>query len=208
MHHPVQGGESIAHPGGEDEAEHDHDAEYTHDSGAYDANRAPYPYNPPPVASLPSDHAHLSPEMTSPHQAGSGRATPRSAGAPQSYYSQQGYSTPPRVQQPSSNLYNVVSSDRGPTNGAPGGDVYAPQADMGGTMQNGYSSQQPVMNGVSGAMKRGRDDEDDRQAPGGPGMGGLDLKRRKTMIEGSVPSPTYDASMNRPASAIAGQRRR
>jgi protein SOK2 len=208
MHHAVQG-ESIPHPGGEEEAEHDNDAEYTHDTGAYDANRAPYSYNAPPVAPLPSDHAHLSPEMTSAHTTGSGRATPRSAGAAQSYYSQPGYSTPPRVQQPSSNLYNVVSSDRGPANGAPGGDVYAPPADMGGALQNGYSNQQPVMNGVSGGMKRGRDDEDDRPAAAGaPGMAGLDLKRRKTMIDGPVPSPTYDASMNRPASGIAAQRRR
>lgn len=206
MMHPGQGPETGGpQPGADEEAEHEHDAEYTHDSGAYDASRAQYNYNAPPVASLPNDHAHLSPEMTgSPHQAGSGRATPRTAPAPQSYYSQQGYTTPPRAQPPSSNLYNVMSNDRGPTNGTSGGDVYAPQADMGSSIPSAYATQQPVLNGSSGGMKRGRDDEDDRSG----GVGGLDPKRRKTFTDGSIPSPTYDTSMSRPASAIATQRRR
>ena len=80
MLHSGQGGDAVPHHGAEDEADHDHENEYTHDNSAYDANRAPYSYSAPPVASMPSDHAHLSPEMTgSPHQAASGRATPRSA---------------------------------------------------------------------------------------------------------------------------------
>ncbi len=198
--HPSQGGEPVPHPAGEEEADHEHDAEYTHDSGAYDANRAPYNYNAQPVASLPSDHPHLSPEMAAgsgAHQAPSGRSTPRSAAAPQSYYSQ-GYNTPPRAPQPSSNLYSVMSNDRAGANGG-SADVYAPQADMGNSMQNGYAP----LNG--GGMKRGREDDDDRPGSGGPGMGGMDLKRRK-MMEGGVPSPSlYDA---RQAPAIATQRRR
>jgi enhanced filamentous growth protein 1 len=209
IHHD-QNGQPAPHPASEEEAEHEHDAEYTHDSGAYDANRASYNYSAPPVGSLTGEHPHLSPEMTgSPsHQAGSGRATPRTAAAPQPYYSQQGGYTPPRAQQPSSNLYNVMSNDRGSTNGAPGSDGYAPQADMGGSMTNGYSSSQPVMNGATGGMKRGREEEDElpRPSSGGPGMGGLDLKRRKTMMESTVSAPAYD-SMNRPASAIAQRRR-
>lgn len=204
MMHPGQG-EQVSHPNGEEEAEHEHDAEYTHDSGSYDANRASYNYNAPAVPSLPSDHSHLPPDMTgSPHQAASGRATPRTAATPQSYYAQQGYSTPPRAQPPSSNLYNVMASERGPTNGAAGNDVYAPQADMGGSLQNGYATQQPVMNGASSGLKRGRDDEEDRPTS----VGSMDIKRRKTMMDGSIPSPTYDTSMNRPTSAIATQQRR
>lgn len=205
MMHQGQNGEPVPHQGAEDEADHDHEAEYTHDSGAYDANRAPYSYNAPPVAPIPSDHAHLSPEMTTSagHAGASGRSTPRSAAAPQSYYAQQGYSTPPRAQQTSSNLYSVISNDRSSTNGG-AADVYAPQADMGAPMQNGYGA--PVMNGAGG-MKRGRDDEEDRPSSGGPGMGGMDLKRRKTMMDGSMPSPVYDNGM-RPATAIATPRRR
>ncbi|KAK0638866.1 hypothetical protein B0T16DRAFT_233865 [Cercophora newfieldiana] len=202
-------GEGVPHQAPEDEAEHEHDAEYTHDSGAYDANRGPYNYSAPPVASLPNDHSHISPEISgSPHQAGSGRATPRTAAAPQSYYPQQGYHTPPpRVGQQSSSLYSVMSNDRSTANGAPGNDVYGNQGDMSGSMQNGYAAQPPVMNGNSSGLKRGRDDEDDRPSSGGAGMG-LDLKRRKTMLEGGMPSPTYNAPMTQPAPAIAAQRGR
>ncbi|KAG4218387.1 hypothetical protein PC116_g33133 [Phytophthora cactorum] len=67
-------------------------------------------------------------------------------------------------------------------------------------MQNGYAAQ-PVMNGASGALKRGRDDEDDLPRPS---SGGLDLKRRKTVIDGPI-APGYDA-MSRPASAVARRR--
>jgi len=208
MMHPGQN-EGVSHQGAEDEAEHDHDAEYTHDSGAYDANRGSYNYSAPPVSSLPNDHAHIAPEITgSPHQSGSGRATPRTAAAPSSYYASQGYHSPPRVgSQQSSNLYSVMSNDRGSANGSSGNDVYSAQPDMGNSMQNGYGGQPPVMNGSSGGLKRGRDDEDDRPTSGG-GMG-IDLKRRKTMMEGSMPSPTYSNNpMPQPTAAIGAQRRR
>jgi protein SOK2 len=204
--------EQTAQPhAGDDEGDHEHDAEYTHDSGAYDAARASYNYTAPGVGALAND-TNLSPEMTgSPnHAAGSGRATPRTAAAPNPYYSQHpGYNTPPRVQQTTSNLYNVMSNDRPSTNGAPGNDVYAPPADMANSMSNGYAPQPPVMNG-SGGMKRGRDDDDDlsRSGPDGPGsMGTMDLKRRKTLMDTTVPAPAYD-SMNRPASAVGAPRRR
>ncbi|KAK5652472.1 hypothetical protein OQA88_10516 [Cercophora sp. LCS_1] len=201
--------EGVAHQSAaEDEADHEHEAEYTHDSGAYDANRGSYNYNSQPVNSIPNDHSHISPEISgSPHQAGSGRATPRTAAAPQTYYSQQGYHTPPRVAQQSSNLYNVISNDRGPTNGAPSNDVYGSQADMSSSLQNGYAPQPPVMNGNSSGLKRGRDDDEDRPTSGG-GMP-LDLKRRKTMVESSIPSPTYNTTpMTQHAPAIAAQQRR
>lgn len=198
----MQPGEGVPQAAGDDEAEHE--AEYTHDSGAYDANRTAYNYNTSQVAPLPGDHQHLSPEMTgSPnHQAGSGRATPRTAAPPAPYYTQQaGYSTPPRVQ-PSSNLYNVMSNDRGPPNGGPGNDVYGSQNDMGAAhMHNGYAAA-PVLNGAPAPLKRGRDDDDDlsRQP-----SGGMDLKRRKTIIDGPMPTPAYEP-MNRAAPAVSRRR--
>ena len=206
LSHGDQSGQSVAHPSGEEEADHEHDGgEYTHDS-AYDANRASYNYAAPPVGTMSAEHQHISPEMTgSPnHPPASGRATPRTTG-PQSYYSQPpAYSTSPRVQhQPSSNLYSVMSNDRG-TNGGAAADVYAPPADM-TSMSNGYASQAPVMNGSAGGLKRGRDDDDDqRSMSGDPGM---DLKRRKTLMDPAGPVGGYD--MARPASAtVAPVRRR
>lgn len=215
MLHHSQGNEQVGHGQGEEEAEHEHDAEYTHDNPAnYDASRASYNYtNGPAVGSLPGEHPHLSPEMTgSPsHQAGSGRATPRTTAAPQPYYAQQqgGYSTPPRVQPPSSNLYNVMSSERGTANGSAGGDVYASQSDLGNTMPNGYAPPQPVMNGTPASNKRGRDDDDDaRPSSRGPGVSEIDpMKRRKIIREGSVSGPTYDAPLNRARTSITQRRR-
>lgn len=205
MMHPGQN-EGVSHQGPEDEADHDHDAEYTHDSGGYDANRGSYNYSAPPVNSLPNDHSHISPEISgSPHQAGSGRATPRTAAAPASYYGQQGYHSP-RSGQQSSNLYSVMSNDRGAPNGTSGNDVYSTQPDMGNSIQNGYASQPPAMNGNSSGMKRGRDDEDDRPTSGG--AMGMDIKRRKTMLESSGPSPTYSSSISQAAPPISATRRR
>ncbi|KAI0019367.1 hypothetical protein F4780DRAFT_793486 [Xylariomycetidae sp. FL0641] len=198
LHH----GEAVQHATGEDEAEHE--AEYTHDSGAYDANRTAYNYNAPPVATMSGDHQHLSSDMTgSPgHQAGSGRATPRTTATQPPYYPQQtGYSTPPRVPPPSSNLYNVMSNDRGPANGAPGPDVYGSQTDMGGPLPNGYPSQS-MMNGGPAPLKRSREEEEELQRPP---SGGMEMKRRKTIIDGPMPTPAYE-TMNRPTSAVARRR--
>ena len=198
------------HQSAEDEGEHEHEAEYTHDGGAYDANRGSYNYGVPPPAPISSDHSHISPEISgSPHQAGSGRATPRTAPAPQAYYTQSGgyHTPPPRVGQQSSSLYSVISNDRGSASGPSGSDGYASQSEM-----NGYAPP-PVMNGNSSGLKRGRDDEDDRPTSGGNGMG-QDLKRRKTMLDGSsasAPSPTYNMHnppMAQPAPVLAPQRRR
>lgn len=203
-----QNGQAVAHPGAEEEADHDNDAEYTHDGG-YDASRAPYNYPAPAVGSMTADHPHLAPEMTgSPnHPSTSGRATPRTAAQPQPYYPQQtGYTSPPRVQ--SNNVYTVMNNDRASSNGGPTNDVYAPQADMGAPMANGYAPPPPIMNGASGSLKRSRDDDEMPRSPnGGAGMGNMEMKRRKTMIESTVPAPAYDA-MNRSASAISAQRRR
>ncbi|KAI1865901.1 uncharacterized protein JN550_008159 [Neoarthrinium moseri] len=195
MIHQGQPGEQLPQSTGEDEA--DHEAEYTHDSGAYDASRNAYNYNAPPVASLSGEHVSGDMAGSPGHQAGSGRATPRTTNPSQGYYSQQtGYNTPPRVA-PSSNLYNVMSNDRGTTNGAPS-DVYGSQNDM-GAMQNGYVP--PIMNGAPGAMKRGRDEDDER-----PGSASLDMKRRKMTLDGAMPSTNFDP-MNRPPSAVSQLRR-
>jgi protein SOK2 len=216
MLHHNQGQGQVSH-GQEDEADHEHEAEYTHDnSGSYDANRGQYNYSSgPAVGSLTGEHPHLSPEMTgSPSHPASGRATPRTAAAPQPYYAQQqgGYSTPPRVQPPSSNLYNVMSSERGTANGSTSGDVYGSQSDLGNSLSNGYPSQQPVMNGAPTGNKRGRDDEDDGR-PSSRGPGGVadadSLKRRKTIREGSISGPSYgaDAPLNRARATITQRRR-
>lgn len=218
MLHHSQSQQPVGHSQGEEEAEHE--AEYTHDqSNNYDAARASYNYtNGPPVGPLPGEHPHLSPEMTgSPNHPASGRATPRTASAPQPYYPQQqqqpgGYQTPPRVAQqpPSSNLYNVISSERGTANGSTGGNVYGSQADLGNSIPNGYAAQQPIMNGAPATNKRGRDDDDEgRPSSRGPGGDVNDLKRRKTIREGSVSGPTYDttAPLNRSRSIITQRRR-
>lgn len=196
--YPSQGSEHVAHGGPEDEAEHEHETEYTHDRN-YDNSNTQYNYSAPSLPSLQTEHPHLSPEMAGPtsHQGASGRSTPRSAAPPQAYYPPPGYNTPPRGQQ-QSGMYNVVSNDRGPPNGSTGSDVYASQQDMNNSMQNGYAT--APLNGSSGGMKRGRDDEDERPLSGGPGM---DMKRRKTLALDSNPAPLYQ-----PAPAIAAPTRR
>nr|OQO28207.1 Cell pattern formation-associated protein stuA [Rachicladosporium sp. CCFEE 5018] len=146
---------------GQQDAEGEHEGDYTHQSaslGASNASYSAFPNSAPgPIHSEPS---HISPEMqNSPQQTGSGRATPRTA-APYS-----GYSTPQRGSQlPSSNLYNVMSSDT--RAGAPNGAEQYPQ--------QGYAPQQyPAMNGVPQNNKRGREaDGDDAYGNG--------LKRART----------------------------
>lgn len=201
--YPGPGDQHVSHPQGEDEAEHEHDGEYTHDSNGYDASRSSYYSNTAPVSSLSSEHQHMPSDMTgSPHQGTSGRATPRTTQAPlQPYYG--GY-TPPHAQNPPRREY--TSDGRAQPNGASGSDAYPPQADMGGSMQqNGYASQQPAMNGQSGGVKRGRDDEDERPSSGGS----IDIKRRRTtLMDGPVPSTGYVPAMNSAASAVTAQRRR
>ncbi|KAI9818317.1 MAG: hypothetical protein M1832_004435 [Thelocarpon impressellum] len=207
-----QGNEQVGHGPGEEEAEHEHDAEYAHDGAAgYGANRGPYGYSgTPAVGPMTGEHAHLSPEMTgSPNnQSASGRATPRTAAAPQPQWTA-GYHTPPRTQSASSNLYNVMSNDQraNGSNGAGGGDGYAAQQP--GLMTNGYpSQQQPIINGTSSNNKRVREIDDDggrgsRPSSRGPGSpGDVDgLKRRKTVREDSLPGvggAIYDRDAGRP----------
>lgn len=209
--HHGQGNDQVSHSQPEEEAEHDGD--YAHDNtAAYDANRGSYNYAPgPPVGSITGEHAHISPELTgSPnHNGGSGHVTPRTATTSQAYYSQHqgGYSTPPRAQPPSSNLYNVMSSERGTANGSSTNEMYGNQSDLGNPLTNGFAGQ-PLTNGATPSSKRGRDDDDDQRPSSRDAGGETDgLKRRRTIREDSAPNLNYDAPLNR-ARATISQRRR
>jgi protein SOK2 len=181
---PQGNGQVAAAPSGP-EGDHEHDNEYTHSTAPYNGNRNGYGYNhnANPGAIHP-DHPHLSPEMNgSPHQNGSGRATPRTATTGQTQWNS-GYPTPQRQGPPSSNLYNVMSDPRGPSNGNAPHDAYPGPGAVPQYSAQGY----PPTNGVNSATKRSRDDDDeDPYRPDsvqGDDMGGL--KRRKTMEGGAV----------------------
>jgi protein SOK2 len=169
------------------EGDHEHDNEYTHSNASYNGNRGSYGYNPNAApGAIHPDHPHLSPEMTgSPHQNGSGRATPRTTTTGQTQWNS-GYPTPQR-QGPSSNLYNVMSDPRGAPNGNAPHDTYSSQDAVPHYASQGY----PPTNGANVPGKRGRDEEDeDPYRPDsvqGDDMGGL--KRRKTMEGGAVGGP-------------------
>lgn len=172
--------------GGDENAEH----EYTHSNASYNGNRAPYAYNPAPGSGpITGQHPHLSPEMTgSPHQNGSGRATPRTTGTEQTQWNS-GYPTPQRQNGPSSNLYSVMSDTR-TTNGNGQPDGYPQPGSQ-------YPSQAYATNGVA-SSKRGRDDEDDPYGRPGSVQGeDIDgMKRRKTMDGGAVAPPYGQAPAN------------
>jgi protein SOK2 len=179
-----QGNSQVAAAPAGPEGDHEHDNEYTHSTAPYNGNRGQYGYNPNPnPGAIHPDHPHLSPEMTgSPHQNGSGRATPRTAPTGQTQWSS-GYPTPQRQVPPSSNLYNVMSDPRAPTNGNAPHEAYPGPGAVPQYANQGY----PPTNGVNSATKRGRDDDDEDYRPDsvqGDDMGGL--KRRKTMEGGAV----------------------
>jgi len=167
------------------EGDHEHDNEYTHSNVPYNGNRGPFGYNPNSApGAIHPDHPHLSPEMTgSPHQNGSGRATPRTTTTNQPQWNS-AYSTPQRQGPPSSNLYNVMSDSRGAPNGNGAHDSYTGPGAVPQYSSQGY----PPINGVSAPGKRGRDEEDDDQyrpdSVQSDDLGGL--KRRKTMEGGAV----------------------
>lgn len=173
----------VNHASGGDEGDNEH--EYTHSNTPYNGSRAPYAYNsapgPGPIA---GEHPHLSPEMTgSPHQNGSGRATPRTTTTSQTQWTS-GYPTPQRQTGPSSNLYNVISDTR-TTNGSAPQDSYQPTGPV-----SQYPSQAYATNGVAPG-KRGRDDEEDPYGrPGSVQGDDIDgMKRRKTLEGGAVGAP-------------------
>ncbi|KAG5955320.1 hypothetical protein E4U57_003554 [Claviceps arundinis] len=203
--------EQTASQSQEEEGDHEQEAEYTHNSTSYDGSRSSYSYSAPGVGSM-ANESNINANMTaSPgsHAPASGRATPRTAAPHQSYYpSSSGYSTPPRVQQATSNLYNSVSSDRGSVSSGTGADVYAPAADI-SNVSNGYQPQSSLANGSTGSstLKRGRDDDDDDDLSPSSHDGNVGAKRRKTGLESSVPVPSYDV-LSRPASSLSAPRRR
>lgn len=185
-----QGNGQVGHGTGEGEAEHEHETDYINEnSAAYNTNRGSYTYSAnPAIGSITGEHPHLSPEMTgSPsHQNGSGRGTPRTTGGSQPQWAP-GYHTPPRPA-PSSNLYNVMSDARGSGPNGTGGDVY-------GT-STGPATYSSSINGTTPSNKRMREDDDQGQS-GRPDSRGadsnFDLKRRKTVQEGSVGGPVGGA---------------
>ncbi|KIV90946.1 hypothetical protein, variant [Exophiala mesophila] len=124
-------------------------------ASGYTSNRSQYGYSTAP------EHSHLSPELSgSPHQNGSGHATPRTLPPGQPQWTPD-YHTPPRPG--SSNLYSVMGSrtpvGTGPADGYP---AY-PNAGHPATLTS---------------AKRGRED-DDQDRPGSRDYDGYDSKRRK-----------------------------
>ncbi|EKG17868.1 hypothetical protein MPH_04924 [Macrophomina phaseolina MS6] len=176
--------EQVGQVTGDDEADHDHDNEYTHTSAPYN-NRASYGYAASAApGAIRGDH--VSQDMTgSPHQNGSGRATPRTTNTGQTQWTS-GYATPGQSKLPSSNLYSVMSDTRSTANGNPGPDGYpAPNA-----MAAGYPSQYSPANGLSSKRIRELDDDEtDYGRPASRDANGNDvesLKRRKTLTEGTM----------------------
>lgn len=172
--------EQVGQVTGEDEADQDHDNEYTHTSAPY-SSRASYGY-PGSTAPGAIRGDHVSQDMTgSPHQNGSGRATPRTTNTGPTQWTS-GYATPGQTKLPSSNLYSVISDTRSTANGN-GPDGYpAPNA-----MPTGYPSQYSPANGLPGKRVRELDDDEtDYGRPASRDANGNDLeslKRRKTLTE-------------------------
>lgn len=187
-----QGNVQVGHGPGEGEAENEHGTEYINDNSAYNANRGSYTYTAnPPVGTIAGEHSHLSPEITgSPHHNNSGRGTPRTAAGNQTQWAS-GYHTPPRAP-PSSNVFHVMSDTRGSgTNGTV--DAYSTSS----AAPPAYPA--PSMNGNSGSNKRGRDDDENDQAPRADAhendVAGYEHKRRKTLSDASIGGPVRGAPL-------------
>ena len=107
-----------------------------------------------------SAHPHLSPEMTgSPHQAGSGRGTPRTMPPSQPQWSQD-YHTPPRPgTSGNSNVYNVMGNNSSSTGPSSGGNYPS----------SAYSA------APMASKKRGREDDDSDR----PGSRDYDYAKRQ-----------------------------
>ncbi len=203
-----QGAEAVGHGPGDEEAEHDHEAEYAHNGASYNGGRSSYGYNPNPPAALHSEHSHLPSDLGgSPHQNGSGRATPRSS---QTQWSGS-YNGGQRAQQPpSSNLYSVMSDTRGTTtNGNAAADAY--QGSSG--LPAAYSNQPyPSTNGAVSSNKRAREDDDEADPYGRPSSRGPvgddveSLKRRKTMSDANVGGAVGGSGFDRDGRPIARAR--
>ena len=198
---PARAGAENEHPeskphdgyGSHQDADGEHEGEYTHTSASIGARSFAYNYKPNTVVGpVHSDPAHISPEMThSPHQNGSGRATPRTTAT----YST-AYTTPQRASQlPSSNLNYVMSNDARAGAQQNGTDPYAAP----GAYQPAHH---PSMNGIPPSNKRGREDEQE-DPYGRPLSAGGDagLKRQRT-------DPGAMRPISQPQSVKAGGMRR
>ncbi|KAJ5348423.1 uncharacterized protein N7506_001676 [Penicillium brevicompactum] len=153
----------------------EHDQEYIQDQG-YNSNRNSYTYTTNPSVSNLTEHAQLTPEMTSSpsQQNGSGRMTPRTAGPPPHWAS--GYNTPPRPAA-ASTLYNAVSDTRGtPANGTT--DPY---------MASSSTSVYAANNSLSAGSKRMREDEEVIRPESAAEYD--TSKRRKTITDATLGGP-------------------
>ncbi|TQS36882.1 hypothetical protein Golomagni_02659 [Golovinomyces magnicellulatus] len=199
----------------DEEREHGQNTEYTHgNSSSFDSARAPYNYGQhQSTASMSSDHSTLAHETSgSPNHhpsTSAGRATPRTATAPQQYYTHSpAYSASPRAQGSSSNLYNVMSSERGTANGNSSNELYVSQNDMNNTNHSYPPQQQLNLNGPTTGNKRARDNDDEgcrprsRDTPGETDGN----KRRNTNSSSGTPS-TENTGLTRPRPPILQRRR-
>ena len=162
--------------GGQPDAEGEHEGEYTHTSASFGAERrSPDLSADSRPGTIHSDPSHISPEMThSPHQNGSGRATPRTTATYTGAYN----STPQRsATLPSSNLNYVMSNDS--RAGAPNGSEYPSQ-------HYPSAAQYPSMNGAG--TKRGRDLDDQEDAS---------MKRQRTDPVRPISQPVKAGGMRR-----------
>lgn len=142
-----------SHPGS-DSADH-HENGYMNSNGTYGSTRPEYAYN------AGQGHPQLSPEMTSsPHQAGSGRGTPRTIPGGQPQWGGE-YRTPPQSNPGS--MYSAAGDSR--SSNAPGS--------VNGYPTTGYNPNQ--------SLKRRRDDDeqDGRPSSRDTYQTGYDTKRQK-----------------------------
>lgn len=152
----------------------EHDQEYIPTQG-YNSNRSSYTYtNNPSVANL-TEHAQLTPEMTSSpsQQNGSGRMTPRTSGSQPHWAS--GYNTPPRPAA-ATTLYNAVSDTRGTPATGPSDPYMASAAPV-------YAA----TNSLSAGSKRMRDEEDSVHPETATEY--ETSKRRKTITDDTLGGP-------------------
>ena len=190
-----QGNEQLGHGTGEEEAEHEHDHDYAHEPHAsYHASRGPLSYNTnSSLSSLHGEHTQLSPEhMSDSVSHPAGRMTPRGGAVNQTSWAP-GYHTPPRGS--SSNVYSVMSDTRATTNGVTG-TAYTATPTYSPSTMNGSTS-----------LKRGRDEDDQDASRPLSRADEIDgLKRRKTIQEGGVTTPTSSGSFDRDGRPISRSR--
>lgn len=141
---------------------------YLNSNSGYPSTRPEYPY------ATSQNHQQLSPEMTSsPHQAASGRGTPRTMPTGQPQWGGE-YRTPPQSNQGS--MYNPTGDSRSSN---PAGSV------------DNYGS-----TGYGQSLKRRRDDDESSQRPGSrDDYPGYDQKRQKMNRPESFGMPLPTAHM-------------